>query len=107
MPTLGLEHHRLRTVPPHKSPWASGGWWGGKGPYSQKAWSLVSSICGQKQKPIKILLEAHLSCQVPQQPYVSTSRLGLNTRGQDMSGPLIPTFEVHLVAALIWGKGPI
>lgn len=50
---------------------------------------------------------AHLSCQVPQQPYVSTSRLGLNTRGQDMSGPLIPTFEVHLVAALIWGKGPI
>lgn len=49
---------------------------------------------------------AHLSRQVSQQPYVSTSRLGLNTRGQDVSGPLIPTFEVHLVAALIWGKGP-
>lgn len=47
---------------------------------------------------------AHLSCQVPEQPCVSTSRLELNTRGQDMSGPLIPTFEVHLVAALIWGE---
>lgn len=59
MPTLRLEHHRLSTVPPHRSPWVSGGWWGGKGPYSQKAWSLVSSICGQKQKAIKILPEAH------------------------------------------------
>lgn len=112
MPTLRLKHHKLRTVPPHKSPWVSSGWWGGKDPYSQKAWSLVSSICGQKQKAIKILLEAHRgwpTCPVRYHSShnVSTSHLGLNTRGQDMSGTLIPTFEVYLVAALILGKGPI